>query len=715
MGVPAFFKWLSLRYPKCICQPTSAPDELPSFDNLYLDMNGIIHPCCNPSEGKKPESQEDMFENVFKYVEDLVDLVKPRNMIYMAIDGVAPRAKMNQQRARRFRKVQEEKERGKPSLRFDSNAITPGTPFMFNLASALHRFIIRKLENDWNHLQVIFSDSNNPGEGEHKILEFVRTQRTLPDYNPNTKHVIFGADADLIMLGLITHEAHFYIVRENLLDFRTVFCKVCGKPGHFEYDCSSKTGNENVAICKFQFVKIPILRQYLFYEFKSLTKFPYFDLERIIDDFVFMCFFVGNDFLPHLPSLHIRDGAIDGLIYLYTRVFMKLGGYLTENGKVVLYRVDIIMQELSKIEEEYFKDKEERESFFRKRNAGIKKRNDEEAKAGESLLPTQPAEDEKDEEDFIKLGQEGWKLRYYCKKFKVTGEEAEEFRARIHASYMEGLSWVFEYYHQGCVSWSWYFPFHYAPFASDLFGSHRLNLKFDFGRPFQPYTQLLAVLPSESSHALPEAIQELVLSDESEIIDFYPKDFKLDVNGKRFAWQGVILLPFIEEERLLAAIEDKITSLSQEEIMRNSLGETFLYCAKDAPGLNLRFLGKTPKFQIYELNPDSPVKFDIVQNQQKQKHISKKLEGVLDVAVEVDETVFRSGDRRGFGATSMINLISKHLAMGALESEFRPENPASCQPIIGQSFTEKKTKSSPSPDSLVDNLKRLFDLVNNPN
>jgi 5'-3' exoribonuclease 2 len=675
-------------------------------------MNGIIHPCCNPPEGKKPESESEMFENIFRYLEELVELVKPKNLIYMAIDGVAPRAKMNQQRARRFRKVQEEKERGKngDSFRFDSNVITPGTPFMFNLAAALHRFILRKLENEWKHLQVIFSDSNNPGEGEHKILEFVRVQRTLPNYNPNTKHVIYGPDADLIMLSLITHEAHFYVVRESLIDFRSVFCKVCGKPGHFEYDCLSRTSSgESLPNSKFQFIRIPVLRQYLFYEFKSLTRFSYFDLERIIDDFVFLCFFVGNDFLPHLPSLHIRDGAIDGLIYLYTRVFSRLGGYLTDQGKVILYRVDIIMQELSKIEEDYFKEKEERESFIKKRNLDqSRKRPEPEEK------PTQSSDQPEDAEDSIRMGQEGWKLRYYSEKFKVSGDEVEEFRNRIHSSYMEGLSWVFEYYHQGCVSWSWYFPFHYAPFASDLFASHKLMPKFDLGRPFQPYAQLLAVLPSESCSALPVVLQELVLQEESEIIDFYPKDFKLDINGKRFAWQGVILLPFIEEDRLLAAIEDKSSMLSNEEIMRNSVGETFLYSNRDVPGVNMRFIGKTAKFTIYHRLDETGVKFDVVQNHQKMKHLSKKLDGVLDVPVEIDESVFRAGDRRGFGATGMINMISKYLALNVMESETKPQKIVSYQPIVGQSFTEKKIKSPPpQQESLVDNLKKLFDLIQN--
>lgn len=714
MGVPTFFKWLSLRYPKCICQPSANSDDLPSFDNLYLDMNGIIHPCCNPPEGKKPESEDEMFANIFRYVEELVNLVKPKNLLYLAIDGVAPRAKMNQQRARRFRKIQEEKERPRTAapanFRFDSNFITPGTPFMHRLGKALHDFVISKLENEWSHLQVIFSDSNNPGEGEHKILEFVRIQRSLPNYSPNTKHVIFGADADLIMLSLITHEAHFYIIRESLLDFRSVFCKVCGQAGHFEYDCLNKSAtSESLPNTKFQYIKVPVLRQYLFYEFKDLTKYPHYDFERVIDDFVFLCFFVGNDFLPHLPSLHIRDGAIDGLIYLYTKIFSKLGGYLTDNGKVVLYRVDIIMQELSKIEEEYFRDKEERESYVRKRNENLKRKNEQEE--GKSKVEAGDVADF--EEDSIRLGHEGWKIRYYCEKFKVSGDELDEFRGRIHSSYMEGLSWVFEYYHQGCSSWGWFFPFHYAPFASDLFASHTLSLKFELGIPFQPYAQLLAVLPTESCIALPTPLQELVTEENSEIIDFYPSDFKLDVNGKRFTWQGVMLLPFIEEFRLLSALEEKVSRLTPEEILRNSVGETFLYSKREVPGVNMKFIGKTAKFPIYRVENICKVRFDVVQNHEKKKHLSKKLEGVLDADVEVDESIFRAGDRRGFGATSMINMISKKLALGGMEDRFRVGKEVAYQPTVSPSFTEKKIKPTPQQDSLMDNIKKLFELVNN--
>lgn len=163
MGVPTFFRWLTLRYPKCVVDANEASltHDLPSFDCLYLDLNGIIHPACHPTEGRQPESEYDIFQNIFTYVDELVRIVRPKKLIYVAIDGVAPRAKMNQQRARRFRKVLDEKEKlqemrakgeetkasDTTGFKFDTNEITPGTPFMERLAEALHNYILKKLES----------------------------------------------------------------------------------------------------------------------------------------------------------------------------------------------------------------------------------------------------------------------------------------------------------------------------------------------------------------------------------------------------------------------------------------------------------------------------------------------------------------------------------------------------------------------------------------
>jgi len=112
---------------------------------------------------------------------------------------------------------------------------------------------------------------------------------------------------------------------------------------------------------KFTYVKIPVLREYLSYELGNL-KLPFeYDFEKVIDDFVFLCFFVGNDFLPHLPSLEIREGAIDLIMLLYKDILPSLEGYLTEKGKVHFDRVEVLFARLAKVEGEQFIKKRESE------------------------------------------------------------------------------------------------------------------------------------------------------------------------------------------------------------------------------------------------------------------------------------------------------------------------------------------------------------------
>jgi len=224
MGVPAFFQWLKRKYKKIIFDVYQEEYHNFKFDNLYLDMNGIIHPCTHPENKPAPRNEEEMFEAIFEYIDKLLELTQPSNLVYMGIDGVAPRAKMNQQRIRRFRASKEAIEKHELLLqkqeeflangipfdssiinksKFDTNTITPGTPFMSNLSAALRIWIDKKFSEAlpksfrdkdnkkvgfWRNpdtgklhwpedLVVILSDSNVPGEGEHKIMDFIRRQK----------------------------------------------------------------------------------------------------------------------------------------------------------------------------------------------------------------------------------------------------------------------------------------------------------------------------------------------------------------------------------------------------------------------------------------------------------------------------------------------------------------------------------------------------------
>ena len=174
----------------------------------------------------------------------------------------------------------------------------------------------------------------------------------------------------------------------------------------------------------------------------------------------------------------------------------------------------------------------------------------------------------------MRLGaDDGWKERYYTTKFGPLEGSDETFRRRVLDEYVRGLVWVFRYYYAGVASWTWFYPYHYAPFASDL---TRLEetlgatpMQFELGKPFRPLDQLMGVLPPRSSHALPPRLAALMTDAESPIRDFYPEKFAMDPNGKKFTWQWVVLLPFIDEARLIAAVDSEIQCLTQEERRRN--------------------------------------------------------------------------------------------------------------------------------------------------
>ncbi|GFS46963.1 5'-3' exoribonuclease 1 [Trichonephila inaurata madagascariensis] len=568
-------------------------------------MNGIIHTCSHPNDDDPHFriTEETIFANICYYIEFLFKIIKPKKVFFMAVDGVAPRAKMNQQRGRRFRTaktaaVLEEEARASgeqlpTEARFDSNCITPGTAFMSRLHDCLKGFVVHKVSTDklWRNVRVYLSGHETPGEGEHKIMDFIRYEKSQPGYNPNTRHCLYGLDADLIMLGLCSHEPHFSLLRE-------------------EVKFGSKTKQKRITTPEettFHLLHISLLRDYLGHEFSPVkTKISFsFDLEKVIDDFVLMSFLVGNDFIPHLPQLHIHHDALPLLFQTYMDVLPTLGGYINEEGFLNLERFELFMVKLAEYD---FKKFEEMNDDFQYLEGKSKSKKSTEAcekisttdrlaDLGFSSLAisqiaefdTSDEEDNSDEESTLELEFNMHKVDYYMNKLDYAIVTPEVLKDQAEG-YVRAIQWNLHYYYNGVVSWSWYYPHHYSPYISDVKDFKDMVMKFELGKPFLPFQQLLAVLPKLSKELLPEPYQKLMCDIDSQLIDFYPDDFTTDLNGKQQEWEAVVLIPFINEKILCKSAELADKLLTEEEKKRNSHGPHLLYTYCD------KSLGPAPSF-----------------------------------------------------------------------------------------------------------------------
>uniref|UniRef100_A0A665V7J0 5'-3' exoribonuclease 1 n=1 Tax=Echeneis naucrates TaxID=173247 RepID=A0A665V7J0_ECHNA len=586
MGVPKFYRWISERYP-CLSEVVKE-HQIPEFDNLYLDMNGIIHQCSHPNDEDVHFriSEEKIFADIFHYLEVLFRIIKPRKVFFMAVDGVAPRAKMNQQRGRRFRSAKEAEEKIKKALdkgevlpteaRFDSNCITPGTDFMARLQEQLKYFVHNKISTDklWQNVHVYLSGHETPGEGEHKIMEFIRSENAKPGHNPNTRHCLYGLDADLIMLGLTSHEPNFSLLREEV--------RFGGKKSQKRITAPEET--------TFHLLHLSLMREYIDYEFSDLKNHigSDYDLERIIDDWILMGFLVGNDFIPHLPHLHINHDALPLLYKTYISILPSVGGYLNENGHLNLRNFEKYLEKLAEFDREHFSEVFVDLKWFESK-VGNKYLNEAAGLAAEKEAASKDpnkmefehinnslVEDEEEEDDIFETEFRQYKRTYYMTKMGVD-VVSDEFLAKQARCYVEGIQWILHYYYHGVQSWSWYYPYHYAPFLSDIRNISGLKLTFELGKPFMPFQQLLAVLPAASMELLPQCYRHLMTSESSPIIENYPLDFKTDLNGKQQEWEAVVLIPFIDERCLLAAMEPCNSKLTKEENARNCHTECIVY------------------------------------------------------------------------------------------------------------------------------------------
>ena len=370
---------------------------------------------------------------------------------------------------------------------FDSNQITPGTEFMKRLSDALKYFIRRKMKEDsaWQRIKVVLSGSEVPGEGEHKIMLFIRNIKMQANYNPNIRHVLYGLDADLIFLSLVSHEPHFFLLREEVL-----FGKGGGGGGGKGGDRLPRKVLKNLD--EFQLLHISLLRDYLYLEYLPHAQHFHwaggFDQERLIDDWVFLAYLCGNDFLPHLPTLDIGEGGLDTLFRLYKESLLDLDGWITEYGTLHVRRLEVILRKMGKLEEEVFqqrlndaRDQERRDRRGRRRVQEIAA--DEEFADADDMKVLQPSNSSPpptsaSPEPVVVLPHVTQddtgatiKQRYYHDKFpqfydaglaashpelfdtSPVPSTPEEHRRSLVANYLEGLMWIQKYYYQGVPSW----------------------------------------------------------------------------------------------------------------------------------------------------------------------------------------------------------------------------------------------------------------------
>jgi 5'-3' exonuclease len=176
MGVPGFFASLIKKYDFVI------PYILQNYiecNELYFDTNCLIHPVCmdvfkNNLHLNNNDLEDKMIEEVIKYIDKIINLINPKELVYLAIDGVAPMAKIKHQRIRRYKSIKEQeikeniaKKHNVPYTKlWNNSAITPGTLFMRKLTKSIIKYIKLKKTD----IKYIFSSCNTHGEGEHKIL-----------------------------------------------------------------------------------------------------------------------------------------------------------------------------------------------------------------------------------------------------------------------------------------------------------------------------------------------------------------------------------------------------------------------------------------------------------------------------------------------------------------------------------------------------------------
>ena len=604
MGIPGIFRELTKKHKSILKKINDVKRERP-IDFLFFDFNCLMYhvlkQVSKTHEHLLRKKQTTKFENVFieeiiKYLDEIIcEEVQPSKLVYIAVDGVPPRAKMLQQRTRRFSKIKEKREltlplkekHGEPIIpSWDTNQLSPGTKFMAKMSKKIQKAIKDDRFCKHNKIRVIFNDSSIPGEGEAKIYPYIRNIRC----NDECRFVVYGMDGDLVILSMLSNKKNVYLIRE---------------PAQARVYLSNEYRDEKL-------IMVDI--------FELLKKFKEdLGIEGVKDfrsDYALLSFFGGNDFIKTLPHTRVREnaGRKNGLEYLidcYKRIrgnfndpLVLVSDYDKPEPIINIPFLKALFAELGKSEsrrlqlldmtrknstprrekpEDADKSEYEKEYILRFHTPYYKMNHPEREKYIELL----------DKIDYRKSREE-WKDAYYEHFFDIKPSEDRtrflKFNQDVSNEYFKSIVWCLRYYFDGVPpSWDYFYPFRVAPFASDLqralnkLGNINKKYKFKLGVPMRPLQQLLFILPPQNKLFLPVALRPLMTSPKSPILDMYPIDFELDVVDGLKREYSEALLPEPDFERLIMAY-NKINKVAKLDVLKsNKLNDKPLYFNMPTP------------------------------------------------------------------------------------------------------------------------------------
>ena len=504
MGIPYYFYHLTKKYKNIIV------NELPeNIDNYFIDFNGVIHTECykllndndNNDENNK-FTEELLIEKLWDKINNYNDIYKPKKLI-ICIDGVAPLAKIIQQRKRRYLTFYKYKI-DKIENKWDTNAISPGTNFMNKLNKYLN-------DNNINNKYLI-SDSNEYGEGEHKIFNIIKNEYD----NDNDKekiNIINGLDADLIILSLISGVKNIYLMREN-------------------------NNNNNI------YVNIDNLRQSLLSELYKIWSIDnHNDNDKnIIESYCVMCSILGNDFMPHLLNLDIQSGGLDKLIKI-TGEAIKLYGLLVENNKINRLTLTEIFNKIAEREDKEVIEKVIKE-IERKPRDFTSYSQEYAVKNKDTTL------------NYIYNNNNKWRYYYYKNILDININNDSLLISRACNNYITGIYWTYNYYKKFDLDYTWYYPYNYPPTAKDISNYIKVNSniinEIKENKTFlKPEIQLLLILPINSIDLIDKKFKSYMSDEKKGLKHLYPTEYKIQTLFKNHLWECCPILPMINIDKII--------------------------------------------------------------------------------------------------------------------------------------------------------------------